>query len=661
MVLLAPLFSSAQDKRKDTTQALEETVITGFRKDNPKFTSLNIESYSLQQMNEAAPFNLSDALAHLPGISQLTMSNAISKPVMRGLYGNRILMLYCGMRFDNQQWQDEHGLGLSQIGINRVEVIKGPASLLYGSDALGGVINVIEEKPTAQGKVVDAGTQLFTNTMGTLTDVGISSRKNNKWWRLRLGAESHADYSDGNGKRVLDSRNRSYYLKAGMGFEKKNWTQENSYNFSYSQFGFIIDDLARAFPADDRWSRAMTGPHHNVMLNLFSSQNTFRLRKSTLKVNLGVQSNKREEDEGGGQISLNMHLLSVLQSLKWEKELTKKTTFVLNQQFTFENNTNYGIRILIPDATFMEANVSGYFKFNLGKIIVETGVGVNSKSIQTFKTAQLNPPGSDVAPFTKNHITGNGMAGAAYNPNEWLTIKTNIATGFRAANLAELSSNGVHEGVYRYEIGDPNLKVEQNLSTDLMLEATARQWFFSLSAYYNRFLDYIYLAPTSEKYYGFEVFRFRQQDARIFGSECVLQFSPVALKGISLKEAFTFTRGDLDNGDNLPCIPAHKLSSSVRYEKKLKGKVNSVFFEPEHIYVFDQGLPSPFETITHSYHLLNFTSGIRVAATNGDWHFGLTGTNLTNTAYAGHLSRLKYFGLLNQGINFVVSARKEFR
>jgi iron complex outermembrane recepter protein len=652
----------AQDTtRRDTSHYLNEFVVTGFQKNDTRHSSLNIEPYTLAQMNEKSPYNLSDALAKLPGISQMTSGNAISKPVIRGLYGNRILVLFSGMRFDNQQFQDEHGLGLSQIGIDRVEMIKGPASLLYGSDALGGVINVIEEKPMEQGKHLDAGTQLFSNTMGTLTDAGYSSRKGNNWWRLRLGAESHADYSDGHGTRVLDSRNKGYYLKAGMGFEKAKWTMENSYNFSYNQFGFIIDDLGSFFKPDDRWSRSMKGPHHNVMLNLFSSQNTFFLPTSLLKLNVGVQSNKREEDEGGGQISLNMHLLSVLESMRWEKDLSNKVSFVANEQFTLEENTNYGKRILVPDATFIEENVSGYFRFLLNKLVIETGVGISDKYIKTIKTNQLNPPGSPVAPFSKNDVTGNGMLGAAYNPNEWLTLKTNASTGFRSPNLAELSSNGLHEGVYRYEVGDPNLKIEQNLNTDLMLEVNRPQWVFSVSAYHTRFFNYIYLSSTGESYYGFPVYHFMQQNARIYGAECWFNISPKALKGIEFKGGFSATRGELDDSGKLPFIPAFKVNGSVRYEKKLKGKVSSVFFEPEYVYVFDQNDPARFETATAAYYLLNFTSGVTVKAATGNWTLGVTGTNLTNNAYMDHLSRLKYYGLLNQGINFVVSARKDFK
>jgi iron complex outermembrane receptor protein len=662
-ILCSSVVSAQEDVRSDTANSLQEVVITGFQQNSTKYTSLNIEPYSLKQMNEKAPFNLSDALAKLPGISQISTGNAISKPVIRGLYGNRILVLYSGLRFDNQQWQDEHGLGLSQIGIDRVEVIKGPASLLYGSDAMGGVINVIEEKPLVEGKKVDVGTQLISNTLGTLTDAGYSSRVGNKWWRIRLGGESNADYSGGDNKRVLDSRNKGYYLKAGWGFEKLKWIQENSYNCSYNQYGFVIEDLSSFFVPDARWSRSMVGPHHNVLLNMLTSQNTFLLTSSILQLNAGVQSNRRMEDEGGGHISLDMHLLSGLESLRWEKALGSKVSFVANQQFTYENNTNYGGRILIPDATFAETNVSGYLRFVLNKVIIEAGVGGNNKNITTIATRSLSTPGEPMQPFSKDFIVGNGMLGVVYNPNGWFTVKTNAATGSRAPNLAELSSYGVHEGVYRFEIGDPNMKAEQNINADLTAEIDRRGWLLSASVFNNAFVNYVYLAPTGETKYLFPVYRYTQQDANIYGGEVFFNIHPSAFKGLQWKESFAYTRGDMKLGGNLPFIPANKLSSSIRYEKALNGKVNRVFMEPELVNVFNQDQPALFETPTSGYYLLNFSSGISINTPSGAWQLGIAGTNLTNEIYVDHLSRLKYIGngkLYNQGINFVVTARKTF-
>lgn len=660
IAIIVPSFALyAQNEFSKDTLELEETVVTGFQPDNPQRTSLNIEPVSLSALNQSAPLNLSDALTQIPGVSQLTTGNSISKPVVRGLYGNRVLVLLSGLRFDNQQWQDEHGLGLSQIGIDRVEIIKGPASLLYGSDALGGVINIIEEVPTISGSKLDINTTLQSNTEGGIVHLGYSHKNHKNWWRLRGGYENHADYSDGNGDRVLNSRNKGYYLKAGYGFQKGNWKQNNSYNFSYNQYGFIINDLRDFFEPDERWSRDMSGPHHNVMLNLLNSQNTFFFEKSTLKVNGGFQSNIRQEDEGGGQISLNMHLLSLLENLKWEKSLTEKIRFVTNQQFTYSNNTNYGGRILVPDADMYENNLSAYLKFLLGDVILETGLGATQKTIKTYETRNLNSPGEPIQPFENNYLTSNYMLGLAYNLSRQLTIKLNSSTGFRAPNLAELSSNGLHEGIYRYEIGDPDMAVEQNLNTDLNLEYRSKQLFLSASGYYNKFFNYIYLRPTEEEFYGFDVYRYHQYDATIIGGEASARWMPAFVNGFSISETYVHTRGTLTDGRNLPFIPANQLITKLRYETNNQGKMKNFFIQPEFEYHFAQEHPSEYETSTPEYFLVNLSAGTTLPEKKGDWKLVLNVKNLTNEAYANHLSRLKPLGMLNQGINFVLSVKKE--
>ncbi|MBX2906686.1 MAG: TonB-dependent receptor [Taibaiella sp.] len=652
--------STAAYAATDTTHHLPEVTISGFQENDTRFTSLNIEPYSLQKIDERTPYNLSDGLAKIPGIWQMTTGNAISKPVIRGLYGNRILILLSGNRFGNQQWQDEHGLGLSQIGIDRVEVIRGPVSLLYGSEAMGGAVNIIEEVPRDSGLTGDAGTRLYSNTMGTLTDAGIAWRRGNTWLRARAGAETHTDYSDGNDTRVLNSRNSGYYGKLGMGWRRGRWTQENSYNFSYNQFGFILDGLNTFFSADERRSRAYGGPHHNVLLNVFNSQNTIRLPHSTLQVNAGMQSNIRKEDEGGGQISLDIRQLSALESARWQKSLSKHTTAVISQQLTAEWNRNYGPRILIPDANTVENNLSGYISTRPGRWVVELGAGANNKSITTFRTKALNSPGEAVQPFAQNRTTATGMLGLAYNANEWLILKTNTATGLRAPNLAELSANGLHEGFYRYEIGDPNLLTELNLNTDFTIEANHEWVFATLSAYYNTFHDYVYLAPTTENYFSFPVYRYRQQNATLAGGEAALTLSPPQARQWSLTGSYARVQGTLANGQPMPFIPAGKFTGTLRWEKSFQHRISNAFVSPEYVFSSPQNHPGQFETATPAYYLVNFNAGITISAPSGRWVLGVSGINLTNAAYYDHLSRLKYYNLLNTGRNISFSVRKFF-
>jgi iron complex outermembrane receptor protein len=666
--LLTSYTCWAQDNdAQDSSILLQSIVVTGIQNSSPKNTSLHIESYSLQKLETKVPFNLSDALARIPGISQLSTGNAISKPVIRGLFGNRILVLLSGLRFDNQQFQDEHGLGLSMIGIDRVELIRGPASLLYGTEAVGGVINVIEEIPPAnqRGKQLDMNVRLYSNTLGTLTDVGLSDRKNASWWRVRGGFESHGDYADGDGTRVYDSRNTGYYFKSGYGFTRKSWESVNTYNFSFNQYGFILDSLNNRHAQDGRWSRAMDEPHHNVLLNIFSSQNTFQLNRnssenitkgSVLKVNAGVQSNQRAEDEGGGEISLNMHLFSLLQSARWEKYISPKTMIVFNQQATYEKNTNYGKRIIIPDAHMLEGNLSGFVRHSGDKLVLEGGLGITYRQVKTLRTGRLNGPTAINQPFNVGFPAFNAMAGFSYNPSHSINIKSNVATGVRGGNLAELASEGLHEGSFRYEIGNPNLKPEQNITTDLTIEVTKSKWFLSVSGFYNHFNNYIYLTPTADTFQGlFQIYRYVQQDANLYGGEIIGIYKPS--KNLQLRESFAATEGITDSKGYLPFIPAWRSQTSVRFERNLSHSLRDFFVEPEFEYVFAQDKPAQFETSSPDYGLVHLYSGCSWYVNDHAFVFGLGIRNLLDKTYADHLSRLRYFGINNQGINVVLSLK----
>jgi len=189
-------------------------------------TSRNVTAITNTEMKERGAQTLSDALATLPGVSQLT-TGAISKPVIRGLFGNRIQINVAGLRLEDQQWEDEHGLGLSDAGVERVELIKGPAALLFGSDAMGGVINVVEEelrdkRPLEQ----DLNLKLFSNTLGLGLDYGFKKQGKNSFL-CRASAENHTDYQAGGGERVPNTRFALYNLKFGHIYQGKNVRSEN--------------------------------------------------------------------------------------------------------------------------------------------------------------------------------------------------------------------------------------------------------------------------------------------------------------------------------------------------------------------------------------------------------------------------------------------------
>jgi iron complex outermembrane receptor protein len=652
------LFPIVIQSQTDTTlrKQLKEIEVSSNVNTYSNETALNLSNLSVTQMRQAGAFNIADGLAKMPGISQMNTGVAISKPVIRGLYGNRIQTVLSGLRFDNQQWQDEHGLGLTDIGIDRVEIIKGPASLLYGSEAVGGIINIIEEKAPEEGKVVgEINTRFNSNTYGNSTDVGFKGNKNNKNWRVRAGAESNADYSDGSNTRILNSRFNGYYLKGSYGFKKNNWTSTNNYNGSVNNFGFIMADNRDAKKLDNRLSRTMDGPHHTVILNILSSENRIRLKGSVLKLNVGGQSNIRLEDEGGGEVSLNMHLSSLVYNLQWIKMLGSNTELIIGNQSILQNNTNYGKRVIVPDANIAESGLTVFLNQKIRKVILEGGIGGNYRYIKTFETSNQNTPDKEIQPFQRSMPALNGMFGVTVNPNQYWNIKLCGSTGFRSGNMAELASNGLHEGIYRYEIGNPNLKAEQNYNTEAAINYTGKQITFSVSAFNNYFTNYIYLGRTEETFYGIDIYRYFQRDARLYGGEVQLHIAPSMLKGFELNTNFSTVTGLLSDGSYLPFIPANKIQSELKYTFDIEEYCKNFYILAGNQYVFAQNNPSENETATGAYTLYNAGLGTRLKMKNNYMNFSIICNNLLNTNYYDHLSRFKYYGIHNIGRNIVLT------
>lgn len=651
VILLLKVIVHGQSLDSIPPKNLTEIVVTAFKEEAAITSPLNILPIQVDSLSRYGNYNLTDLLAKSPGVTMLTTGVAIAKPVIRGLYGNRVLVLLSGLKFDNQQWQEEHGLGLSDLGLQKVELIKGPMSVLYGTEAIGGVINLIEEqKPDSIGKQSDYSLKFNTNTLGGLVQAGVRKNMGKNWYGLRAGIENNADYSDGNGDRVLNSRFDGYYLKGMYGFQKKNWISDNHFMSSFNRFGFIFNDVYDFIEPDDRWSRKLTDfPAHFVLLNIFSSENKIYLKdEAKLTINGGLQSNLRMENEGGGAISLNMHLFTVQYLAKWEKEVSKGNRLILSTLGSFENNKNYGSRKIIPDANMQEANLSMYYEMQpRSHFILEYGVSIGEKWIKTFFTPTVNGPDKEIEPFNKFEPYWNAFTGVSLFPSEHFNLKFNVATGVRIPNLAELSSDGLHEGIFTYEIGDPDLKNEQNIAFNLQLGFHVGKLEFGVSPFYNLFSNYVYLAPTDEEWFGFPIYRYRQQDANQYGTEVFVGAD--LTKELNFTVTYSGMDSKTEDGNYTPYIPAHKFIPRFTLVKEYpNGKSMTLFIEGEQNLAQDHVYPD--EISTPSYLVLNAGAAYHLQGKT-TYDIGLTGHNLLNEAYYDHLSRFKYYGLNNIGFN----------
>lgn len=628
---------------------LKETMITGLKIDAEQASSIHIEALEKKTIDLSTAYTVSDLLTNVPGISQLSTGIGISKPSIRGLYGNRILVLLHGLRFDNQQWQDEHGLGISSQGISRIELIKGPMSTLYGSEAIGGVINLLEQEPPSEMTwTSEVQSRVHSNTLGLCLWANIQAKMHKQWFGIQGGIEQHSDYQDGNNQRVLNARFKTQQLKANYGFEYKNWQSNNYYQFAYNKYGFILDSLSLTMNPDERYAKTMFGPHHLVLLNTLSSVNNVDLKHSKFYLNLGVQSNYRAEDEGAGALSLQMHLFTAQYAMKWEKAIHQNLDLVIAHNHNLENNTNYGRRKIVPDAWLDENNISTYVNHHFNKVSIEYGTGFGLKYIKTLSTPTVNSADKDIPPFQQTRWFYNGMLGISLKPSPTILIQGNIASGVRAPNLAELSANGLHEGIYTYEIGDPKLKNEQNVNFNLDFHYENRTVSVSMAGFYNLFTSFIYLEPSDDEWFGFPIYRYEQNAARIYGSEHSFALHPSCFKGLELSLSYEQLIGRLKRGDYLPYMPANQLKQVVSYSAQWKEKYKFLSSITSNI-CLAQNRINPAEKNTPHYYLLDALISLEFQGKNTSCTWSIIGKNILNNAYFDHLSRLKNFGVLNPG------------
>lgn len=637
---------------------LEEFTVTGYRVLPAKFASYNISTIDVQNPSNSNCYSISELLSKQSGLNMLSTGTGISKPVIRGLYGNRILVLLNGLKFDNQQWQDEHGFGLTTMGISKIELIKGPFGVLYGTEAMGGVINIIEEKEATDEHMHATGGLTFnSNTLGGTINYGVKKSNHHSWYRILVGVENNGDYSDGNHTRVSNSRFDAYHLKGSYGYNRKKWKTNCNFSSSFNRSGFIFNDLDSFLIHDNRWSRSFSNnPAHYVNLNILSSENIIETsRSSRWQINFGLQSNSRREDEGGGAISLNMHLLTVQLIARYEKEINAKNKLIISHLNNLVTNTNYGARKLIPDALLYEANFSAFLESKLSEtLILENGLGLGAKTIVSKLTTTINDPGREIQPFTKFSTYYNAFSGLTFFPNLNFNLKLNLSTGVRIANLAELSSNGLHEGIYIYEIGNPEMKNEQIFSISAFCNYHYHKFSLSFSPFLNIFDHYIYLAPTDMDWFGFPIYKYLQQEAYQYGTEAKLGYS--ISEYLNFEFSYSGMISKTKDGNYTPFIPAQK------WTPELESKFSSIKNHPLHFFLncnFYQVQTHiyPLEKNTPSYQLINTGLNTTFFHVKQEIKLSISINNILNTSYYDHLSRLKTFGLLNMGRNIIFSVK----
>jgi iron complex outermembrane receptor protein len=680
---------------------LEEVIVTGESKATEASRSpipIVVVNHDYLISNTAT--NAIDALTAIPGVTAVTTGPNVSKPFIRGLGYNRILTLYDGFRQEGQQWGDEHGIEIDQYGVDRVEILKGPASLTYGSDALAGVINLIPTRPAPEGKLIG---EITTNYGSNNNEVGTSGMvkgtKKGIDFIARVSHKQAMDYGDKVDGRVFGTAFSETDASGAVGIHRA-WGYSHI-NFSlYNDLQEIPDgsrdSLTRQFTrqiseADtvrqivsqhDLNSYKIEKLHQLVQHYRVTSTNNFILgdKAGSLDVDLGFQRSVRREFDHPVLFTipgLYLQMNTISYDVKYHMPELKLWNLTVGFNGMYQtNNVTSGTNFVIPSYSQVDFGPFAVVKRSYGKFDFEGGIRYD---VRVFNNDQLytkpNPAtgfdmpvtGADTAGGTKvfsaYHTTYQGVTGsigATYNLNNQLALKFNFARGYRAPNISEISANGVHPGTDIYQIGNPNFKPEFSWQPDLGLSYRTKYVVLGADVFYNYIQNYIYnqkLDSTVANVSSInQTFQFQQASAQLYGGELSIDVHPI--KSLHIDNAFSVVYADFLGGKGkavpdsmkyLPQIPPLHGKTEVRYDFKIKHahivnafvKVGLTYFAKQNRFFGAYGT----ETATPGYALLNAGFGGGFTDKKGKTVLSLyvLGSNLLNTAYQDNMSRLKYF------------------
>lgn len=641
--------------------------------------------------------NIIDALSHIPGISQVSTGPAISKPYIRGLGSNRVVIINEGVRQEGQQWGDEHGVEIDEMSIARAEVVKGPASLMYGSDALAGVINFITNTPVAEGTLKGNIISNYQTNNGLFAINGnLAGNKNGLNWNLYSTYKTAGNYKNKYDGKVLNSGFNEKNVGGYIGINK-SWGYSHLIISRFDQELGLIEgerddatgkfllfggtSLERIATNGDLNSRNLFVPKQRVQHNKIVSDNNFAINKSRLKVNLAWQNNQRQEfgkAEDPKEKELFFDLNTFNYNLQWQLPELKEwhTTFGINGMR--QSNRNRGEEALIPEYNLFDIGGFVFAQRSFEKATFSGGLRYDTRTINSMELIESGDVKFEK--FSRSFSNFSGSAGVSIEASDAITLKANIARGFRSPTLAELASNGAHEGTNRYEYGEQDLVSEKSLQLDAGLNFNYEHFSIDISAFHNSISDFIFYNKLEAIGGGdslvfdegefIQAFRFAQRNAKLTGFEASIDIHPHPLDWLHFENSFSFVRGRfanaVDGSSNIPLIPAARFTSELKADfKKLNKSIHNFYARLELDNTFLQN--NPFtgfdtETATNGYALLN-------AGFGGDFvqkkkilfsvHVGIT--NITDVAFQSHQSRLKYtaenmttgrIGVFNMGRNF---------
>ncbi|MBC8046848.1 MAG: TonB-dependent receptor [Fimbriimonadaceae bacterium] len=682
---------------KESVTEINEIVVTGLSQSaeaNRTATPVSIVSKTTLLQNASA--NIIDALATQPGITQITTGPAISKPEIRGLGYNRVVVINDGIKQEGQQWGDEHGIEIDEFSVNRIEILKGPASIAYGSDAMAGVIHFISAPTLPQGIIkanllanyqtnnglIGYSGNIAGNIKGFIWDARYSGKYAHAYQNKIDGYVYGSSFNEQSANGIIGLNKKWGFSHLHAGYYALNVGliegERDSATGQFIQPVIISDSLiGETIVSDsDLKSYAVNLPKQNIKHYKAVLNNSFVLGEGALNIIAGFQQNNRQEFEDilnpeAYALYFKMNTTNYDVRYLFPEKNNWQSSLGINGML--QNSKNLGEEVLIPEYDLFDIGVFATAKKTINKLDIAAGLRYDSRNINSASFYSEEEGENIFEAFNTNFSAFSGSIGATYQFTENFYGKLNISRGFRSPNIAELGSNGVHEGTFRYEIGNTQLDPETSLQLDAAIGVDVEHISFEVNVFNNNIDNFVFLQKLNSVFGGdslseagseyFQAFTYIQGNANLSGAEITLDIHPHPLDWLHFENSFSFVnaiqKNATDSTKYLPFSPAPKLISEIRGDFKRVGKsvvqeqnkkatfANSYikfqvenYFKQDHIY-------SAFatETATHGYTLLNIGLGTDIQSKNKTiFSFYMSANNITDVAYQNHLSRLKYAG-----------------
>ncbi len=719
---------------------LKDVVLTGVTAATDiQKTSVAINLVNYKDLLENSATNVIDAIAREPGVSAMTDGQSISKPVIRGLGYNRVLTINDGVEQVDQAWFDEFGIEADPDAVNRYEILKGPASLAYGSDAIAGVVNLIPEQTLPDGqKKGDILANYQTNNGLINTMAHLAGANKGISWSARIDNTMAHAYQDPQDGYVLNTQFGDFNVDGTLGLHRK-WGYTQLHASYFDMHTGIVDgtrDSATgimerqvAYPGLNGGAATYVIPteqeeksytpfviNQRIRHTKLVWDNSFALGSGRITGIFSWQKNQRQETNDPtipNTPDIYYYSNAATYDLRYISPQIGGFNISGGLNGAYQNSKSLGTLMLIPNYNFFEIGGFAIANQKIGKLNLSGGLRFDTRTfngIDHWVDSITQAPASPNAPDAFHEFPGftshfNGMSfslGGAYELTKSLFVKTNIARGWRAPNVAECAANGVHDGTVVYEIGDNSLNPETSLEEDVSFGLNSKEVNFEIDLFNNDINRFIYARGLQSVFGGDSinnslnaaglgaapVYKYTQGRAVLYGGEFVLDIHPSSMPWIRLNSNLSVVNGGLSNVPDsikyLPFVPPTRITADLKFPVKKLGKgVKNAYlkfgllncFQQSNIYrqyAIYNGLNTaltPYEyaastSATKGYTLFSAGAGGDVISNGRIFcQLFLICSNLFNTTYMDYMSRFKYYpvnyvtdrvGVFNMGRNLSI-------